>query len=136
MIFYRIGCIVLILTGLIKLSGQFIEPEPKNETERQMFELMKTNQVDVGDGATVTIHDTQMGFGLWFSLSLIWAGIVSLFLVKQLGENKAILRKIAALNSSALLIGAGISLLYFFFIPTICLSLALIFFALATVRLK
>ena len=136
MIFYRIGCIVLILTGLIKLSGQFLEPEPKNEAERQLLELAKTTQIDIGNGTTITLHGTQMGFGLWFSLSLIWVGVVSLFLVKQSGENKALLRKIASLNASALLIGAGISLMYFFFIPTICLSLCLIFFAIAVIQLK
>jgi hypothetical protein len=136
MIFYRIGCIVLILTGLIKLSGQFIEPEPKNDTERQLMELAKTTQIDVGNGAIITVHGTQMGFGLWFSLSLIWAGVVSLFLVKHVRENKGVLRKIAALNCSALLIGAGISLLYFFFIPTICLSISLICFAVAVIQLK
>jgi hypothetical protein len=136
MIFYRIGCIVLILTGLIKLTGQFQKFEPKNDTERQLFELAETTKLDVGNGATITVNGTQMGFGLWFSLSLIWAGTVSLFLAKQLGENKTVLRKIAGLNASALLIGSGISLLYFFFIPTICLALALVFFSLATIRLK
>src|SRR5687768_4663827 len=127
MIFYRIGCIVLILTGLLKLAGQFQEFEPKNDTERQLFELAATTQIDVGNGATITVDGTQMGFGLWFSLSLIWAGTMSLFFAKQLGDNKATLRKIAGLNASVLLIGSGISLLYFFYIPTICLALALIF---------
>jgi hypothetical protein len=136
MIFYRIGCIVLILTGIIKLTGQFQEPEPKNDTERQLFELAETTKIDVGNGATITVNGTQMGFGLWFSLSLIWAGTMSLVFAKQLGDNKAAVHKIAGLNASALLIGTGISLIYFFFIPTICLALALIFFSLATIRLK
>jgi hypothetical protein len=136
MIFYRIGCIILIITGLIKLTGQFQEHVPTNDTERQLIELMTTQQIDVGNGATITMMKTQMGFGLWFSLSLIWIGAVSLFLAKQLGENKAVLRKIAGLNASALLLGTGISVLFFFFIPTICLALGLIFFSMATIRLK
>ena len=136
MIFYRIACIILILTGLIKLSGQFAEPEPKNETERQLFELAKTTQIDVGSGATITVHGTQMGFGLWFSLSLIWAGVMSLFLVKQLQHHAGALRKVAIFNSGFLILGVGISLAYFFFIPTTCLALSLIFFVLASIRLK
>jgi hypothetical protein len=136
MIFYKIGCYVLILTGLIKLSGQFQEHVPTSDTEQQLLELMTTTQIEVVNGTSITMMGTQMGFGLWFSLSLIWVGAVSLFLVKQLGENKVVLRKIAGFNASALLIGSGISLIYFFFIPTICLSLGLIFFSLATLRLK
>ena len=136
MIFYKIGCYVLILTGLIKLSGQFQEHVPTNDTERQLTELMTTTQIEVVNGTTITMMGTQMGFGLWFSLSLIWAGVISLFLVKQLGENKAFLAKISGLNASALLIGSGISLLYFFFIPTVCLALALISFSVATIQLK
>ena len=135
MIFYKIGCYILIITGLFHLSGHFQELVPANDTEKQLYGLMETYQVNVA-GTTVTLANIQDGFSLWFSLTLIWLGAMSLFLVKQLGENRPFLRKIAGLNVSALLIGLGISLIYFFFIPTICLALGLIFFSLATIRLK
>jgi hypothetical protein len=135
MIFYRIGCIVLVLTGLLHLSSHLKKTTPTNETEKQLLVLMETYQVEVA-GTTVTMHGIMEGFGLWFSLSLIWLGVLSLFLVKQLGENRVLIRKIAGINASALLIGTGLSLLYFFFIPTICLALGLVFFSLATIRLK
>lgn len=135
MIFYRIGCFVLIVTGLLHLSSHFQEYVPQNDTEKQLVGLMEDYKFDFA-GATVTMAAIQEGFGLWFSLSLIWLGVMSLFLVKQLSENKVILRKIAGMNASALLIGSGISLIYFFFIPTTCLVLGLIFFSLATIRLK
>ena len=135
MIFYRIGCFVLIITGLLHLSSHFQEPVPANETEKQLFDLMTNHQIHFA-GATVTMGGIQEGFGFWFSLSLIWLGTISLFLVKQLGENRTLIRKIAGMNSSALLVGTGISYFFFFFIPTICLALGLIFFSVATIRLK
>lgn len=136
MIFYRIGCYVLILTGLLKLIGQFQEPTPANERERQLWELMTTYQVDVGNGATVTIMGIQKGFSLCFSLMFLWAGVLGLFLVKQFAGNPGGLRKIAIINSAALVIGTGISVVYFFFIPTACFALALVFFILAVFRIK
>lgn len=135
MIFYKIGCYVLIITGLLHLTTHFQEYVPQNDTEKQLVELMETYQFDFA-GATVTMGKIQEGFGLWFTLSLVWLGVISLFLVKHLGENRALIRKIAGMNASALLIGSGISFLFFFFIPTTCLALGLIFFSLATIRLK
>ena len=135
MIFYRIGCYVLILTGLLHLTSHFQEPVPANDTEKQLFDLMTNHQIHFA-GATVTMGGIQEGFGFWFSLSLIWLGVMSLFLVRQLGENRALIRKIAGMNASALLVGSGISLLFFFFIPTTCLALGLVFFSLATISLK
>ena len=135
MIFYRIGCIILILTGLLHLTSHFQKYVPQNDTEKQLVDLMENYVLNVA-GAEVTMAKIQEGFGFWFALSLVWLGAMSLFLMKQLGENKAVLRKIAGLNASALLIGTGISVLFFFFIPTICLALGLIFFSMATIRLK
>jgi len=135
MLFYKIGCYVLILSGLFHLSGHFQELVATNDTERQLFGLMETYPVNV-PGATVTMANILDGYSLWFALTLIWSGAMSLFLVKQLGENRAFLLKIAGFNASALLIGSGISLLYFFFIPTICLVLGLISFSVATIQLK
>src|SRR5689334_21001551 len=118
MIFYRIGCIVLIITGLLHLSSHFQEYVPQNDTEKQLMQLMDNYQFDFA-GATVTMGKIQEGFGLWFALSLVWLGLLSWFLVKQLGENKAVMKKIARMNASALLIGTVISQIFFFFIPTV-----------------
>lgn len=135
MIFYKIGCYALILTGLLHLSSHFQEPVPANDTERQLLELMATYQVDVG-GATITMNGILNGFGLWFSLALLWTGAMSLFLVKQLADRPALVRKIAIVNTGALALGTGLSFIYFFFIPTICLGVALTCFVLGVIRIK
>ena len=124
-----------ILTAGIHSLSFFVPPKPQNDTEKQLFELMENHQIHFA-GATVTMDGIMEGFGLWFALSLIWLGVMSLFLVKQLGDNQAFVRKIAGVNASALLIGTIISQIFFFFIPTICLALGLIFFSLATITLR
>jgi len=135
MIFFKIGCYVLILTCLLHLVGHFREAIPADETEKQMLDLMTNYQVKVGSGA-VTMMGIYKGFSLTFSLLFLWTGVFSLFLVKQLGDNVALMRKIAIINTGALAILTGISLYYFFFIPTTCIVLALIFFVLAVIRIK
>jgi len=135
MVFYKIGCYVLILTCLLHLVGHFQEAIPADATEKQMLDLMTNYQVAVGSG-TVTMMGIYKGFSLTFAMLFLWTGTVSLFLVKQLGNNVPLIRKIAIINTGALLILTGISLYYFFFIPTTCIVLALIFFVLAVILIK
>lgn len=136
MIFYKIGCYVLILTCFFHLVGHFQEPAPTDDSQKQLLDLMANYQVDIGNGATITMMEIQKGFSLCFSLLFLWSGALSLFLVKQFGSNTAALRKVAIINTIALSVGTGISLIYFFFIPTTCFLLALIFFVLALIRIK
>jgi hypothetical protein len=134
MIFYRIGCYILIATCLIHLSGRLNPLVPKNETEKQLFDLME-NQVLNKGSATFTMGNIQNGMSFCFSLMLLWTGVMSLYLSYALANNRKVLRNVSLINTISLAIAMAISVTYFFWAPTSCLALGLAFSALGTVTL-
>lgn len=136
MIFFRIGCYILIATCFLHLIGHFQAAVPTNDTEKQLLELMANYQIDVGNGDTITMQGLQKGFSLFFSLFFLWSGSLSLFLSYQLREQKGLIKNISHINTISLVIGTGISLVYFFLIPTTCIGLALLSFAIASFSIK
>jgi hypothetical protein len=136
MIYFRIGCYILIATCFLHLIGHFQVPLPENDTEKQLLDLMATYQIDVGNGEAVTMQGLQKGFSLFFSLFFLWSGSLSLSLSHRLAEQKTLLKNISIINTISLGIGTGISLVYFFLIPTTCIALALLFFTIASFRIN
>jgi hypothetical protein len=134
MILFRIGCYLLIITCGLHLFGH-VNSEPTNETEKQLFEMIETTPLDLGDGNTITFKSLYDGMSLSFSLLFLWTGVLSLFLSYKIKE-AGLLKKVAMINTGALTIGSGISLYYFFSAPTSCFIVCLLFFALASWRLK
>ncbi len=136
MIFFRIGCYTLIATCFLHLIGHFQVAVPTNDTEKQLLELMANYKIDVGNGDTITMQGLQKGFSLFFSLFFLWSGSLSLFLSYQLREQKGLVKNISRINTISLSIGTGVSLAYFFLIPTVCITLALVSFAIASFSIK
>jgi hypothetical protein len=136
MIYFRLGCYVLIATCFLHLIGHFKVAVPTNDTEKQLLDLMANYQIDVGNGDTITMQGLQKGFSLFFSLFFLWSGSLSLLLSHRLAEQKALLRNISFINTISLGIGTGISLVYFFLIPTACIAVAFLFFTIASSRIN
>lgn len=136
MLFFKIGSYILILTCFLHLFGHLQEPLPENDIEQQLITLMTTYAINVGAGQSVTMMGLQKGFSLCFSLLFLWSGVLSLFLLRQLADKPQFLKRISMLYSSALLVGTVISLVYFFFAPTICFALGLIAFSMASIKIK
>ena len=133
MSFFRIGSIVLILTGFLHLYGHFQEIQPANEKEEQLIDLMKSQPIDIGQGDTITMMELQQGFSLCFALMFIWIGGSNLMIsIKHTGS----IRLFAAINTLATATGLGISLTFFFWAPTACFIASLLMFIIAVFRLK
>jgi len=134
MIFYRIGCFVLLITCLIHLSGRLNPLVSKNETEKQLLDLLSTYEWQKGS-ATFTLGSIQDGLSFCFSLMLLWTGAMSLYLSYALAGNRKVLQNASLINVLVLALALIISVAYFFWAPTSCLALAFIFFVLGTVTL-
>lgn len=134
MLFFRLGSYLLILTCCFHLFGHF-SMAPTNENESQLFEMMQSTQLDLGNGKSITMMSLYKGMSLCFSLLFLWTGALSLFLSYKI-KDKALLRRVSIFNSGALSIGSGISLHYFFFAPSSCFIVCLLLFSIASWRLK
>jgi hypothetical protein len=135
MIYFKIGCYVLIATCFLHLFGHFQEPIAQNETEQQLLDLMTNYTMNIGS-ETITMMGLQKGFSLLFSLLMLWPGVLGLYLAKTLQGQTKHLRTINFMYVGAMSIETAISLTYFFIIPTTCIVLGLLFFVIAAFRLK
>ena len=106
---------------------------PANETERQLLELMATYRFPFPGGTSRSLLELQSGFSLAFALLLATIGGTGLVVQKRAATDPAIVLAVArvfALSAAILLV---ISLTHFFIIPTMCIALVAVSFAIASV---
>jgi hypothetical protein len=121
-----------ILTGLIHSVGLFVTPEPKNETERQLIELMDTYRIDAGAGFTPSTSELFLALSSCMTLLCLFGGILNWYLVKKL--DAATMKGV--LNINILIFGACFIIMaaLTFLPPIICTGL--IFVSLLAARLS
>jgi hypothetical protein len=125
------GAIWLLLMGAVH-SLSFIKPlTPQNETERQLFDLMSNYKFNVA-GSMRSMDNFMTGFSICFMLAALGFGLLDLSLVK---ERAALLKRISLVNFLWLVAMVIVALRYFFIVPITFLSVALLIFALAWLKL-
>jgi hypothetical protein len=125
------GAIWLLLMGAVH-SLSFIMPlTPQNATERQLFDLMSNYKFNVA-GTMRSMDNFMTGFSICFMLAALGFGLFDFSLVK---ERAALLKRISLVNILWLVVMVGVALRYFFIVPTTFLSVALLIFALAWLKL-
>ena len=125
------GAIWLLLMGAVH-SLSFIKPlTPQNATDRQLFDLMSNYKFNVA-GTMRSMDNFMTGFSICFMLAALGFGLLDLSLVK---ERAALLKRISLVNVLWLVVMVGVSLRYFFVVPVTFLSVALLIFVLAWLKL-
>jgi hypothetical protein len=125
------GAIWLLLMGAVH-SLSFIKPlTPQNATERQLFDLMSNYKFNIA-GTMRSMDNFMTGFSICFMLSALGFGLLDVSLVK---ERAALLKRISLVNILWLAIMVGVALRYFFIVPIAFLSVALLIFGLAWLKL-
>jgi len=124
-ILFRSGATVFLVFALAHLAGHFQESPPANDTERTLLELMRRYSFPL-PGATRTMWDLFSGFSLMMSAQSAALGLLA-WLVEPS-------RRMALVFATAAAVFTAISVAYFFAIPTACLVLAALLFALAAWR--
>lgn len=133
MIFFRIGSYLLLLTGVLHVIGQAQGMKAQNETEQQLLDLMTTYTMHIGS-ETVTMMGMFNGFDWFFTLLLFWTGAMSLVLSYKLRNHPA-LKTVSLVNAIGLAFGVALCILFFFSIPTLCLTLCFLAFVIGTWKL-
>lgn len=136
MIYFKIGCWLLLATFALHTFGHFTGGlEPINDSEKQLLDLMTNYKIQLGPD-TVTMMGFQKGFSLCVSLLFLWSGIVGLYLASNTTTPATTLKTISRIYTGMLVVSTIISVIYFFFMPTLCNVLCLLFFSIASFRLK
>jgi hypothetical protein len=127
--FFKTGAAMLVLQGLV--HSLFQKNASANDTERQLLDLM-TNYKFVLMGSTLTMEGFLRGFSISFLIAMLGIGVLDMVLAR---ERAGLLKRVALVNAIILAAMTANSLRYFFVVPTSFLTLGLVLFALAWVKL-
>ena len=133
MIFFRIGCIALLLTACLHMVGHFHGATATNDTEKQLLDMMTNYKMNIGSDV-ITMMGLQKGFSLLFTVLLVWPGALGLYLAKTVTTQA--LRNVNFMYAGAMITETIISQIYFFIVPTACVAIATLFFVIAAFRIK
>jgi hypothetical protein len=128
---YLAAACMMIFMGLVHSLSFLRKPSPTNETERQMLDLMTTYHMNVA-GSDRTMQNFLTGFSVAFMLAALGFGALDLALSR---ERSSLLKRVALFNVLWLIAMLANSLHYFFIVPTTFLSVTLLLFILAWLKL-
>jgi len=95
--FFKIGSWAMLATGVIHALSFLNNPEPQNDSERQLFDLLKNYRFDLG-GTMRSMEELINFFSLNLSLFCLFAGITNLIIAKHL-DNEALAKKVVTFNA-------------------------------------
>lgn len=82
--FWIWGTIVTqLLTAAFHSLSFFVKPEPQNETEKQLFDLMSSYKPDAGMGFHPSFTDLFTGLSLCFTLICLFGAMLNWYLKKK-----------------------------------------------------
>ena len=127
---FKAGAIAQCVTGFMHSLSLVTSPEPKNDTEKQLFDLMSGYTFDMGAGFTPTMEDFMNSFSITFSLFLFFSGILNLFLLRSHLPIKT-LQGVVVINLVAHTICLITMSLLTFLPPIVCSGVIVLFLLLA-----
>ncbi len=86
-----------LLTGVLHSLSLFLTPEPRNDIERQLLELLTTYKMDAGAGFTPTYYNLMTALSSCFTFLCLFAGMVNGYLLIKHTE-PSVMRGIIAIN--------------------------------------
>lgn len=130
----RIGAALLLLTAVAHLAGHLAgPPEPANEQERTLSELMRNYRTTIAgvERSTMQLFD---GFSLSFSVFLVFAGLAAI--VGARSRDDRAVRASAVLAAGMCGVQLVLAVVYFIPPPAICFAAAFLCFAAAIAALR
>ena len=79
----RAAAVVQIATAIIHSTSFFVSPEPANETERQMLDLLQNHKLDLGAGFHPAMADLMTGLSMCFTLLYLLGAIIAFYLLRK-----------------------------------------------------
>jgi hypothetical protein len=125
------GAVLLILLAMVHSLSLLEKPNPLNDTERQLQELMSSYKFNVM-GSMRSMDNFLRGFSISFMLGVFCVGVVDLVLAR---ERAGLLKRVALIHTIWLAAMTAVGLRYFFVASTSFLAAALLIFALAWLKL-
>lgn len=129
----KVAIALQFVTGIFHLLSFMSNPEPKNESEKQLFDLMTNYKFDLGSGFLRSMEDLMNSFSIAFALFLFFSGILNLFLLRNNLPTKT-MKGVIMINLFAYLICFIAMSILTFLPPIICTGLIVIMLLIAYLR--
>jgi CHASE2 domain-containing sensor protein len=132
-VMYMTGCVVAILCALAHTAASLQDPQPGSEQERLMLDAMATVKIDAlrKMGAERTMLDITNGFSWHWTWSVAACGLACMALRFWRKDDAGLLRFSAVCAAVFFAVALGLSLRYFFFVPTGFLTACVVCFGVA-----
>lgn len=127
--------VFMFLTAAVHSLSLFVSPEPANEVERQLVNLMKTYQNDFGAGFHPTMGNLFTALSSCFSLLCLLGGLTNAYLLKKRVDAR-IMKGIIWINLLVFGICFVMMLVFTFLPPIVLTGLIVLFFALAMITIR
>lgn len=121
--FFKFGSWALVATGLIHSLSFLNKPEPANDSERQLFDLLSNYRFDLGMGVLRSMEELLNFFSLNLTLFCLFAGITNLILFKHF-DDEALAKKIVTFNAVFWTVYLVPLYLLTFLPPQVCFTVA------------
>lgn len=128
--FFIAGCVVLILMAIAHFAGSTQQPPPRDETERQLLDLMTTYRMDLV-GTPRSTMEILRGFSHFFEVASLGMALTGLMLAIGSVGDARVLRRVSIAYVVTLGLALVISLTYWFIIPTAFIGAAMVLFGLS-----
>jgi hypothetical protein len=128
---FKAGAVWLVILGLVHSLSLFRPLVPANDSERLLLGLTSSYKFNLM-GSARSMADLMRGFSIAFMLAALGFGALDLLLSRERTE---LLKRVALINTIWLTGMVLISFRYFFVVPTFFLTVALLLFAFAWLKL-
>ena len=114
---FSAAIIFQLLTGLLHSISLFVNPEPANETERQLHTLITTYRMDAGAGFQPTFDNLFTALSSCFTFLCLFAALTNGYLLFKHTEPN-VMKGIIGINV-VIFGGVFVMMAYFTFLPPI-----------------
>lgn len=124
------GCVVLALMGIAHLAGSLRQPPARDETERQLLDLMENYRMDLV-GTQRSMMEIFKGFSHFFEVAALGMALTGLMVAIGSVRDARVMRRVSIAYVVTLGFGLVISLTHWFVVPTAFLGAAMVCFGLS-----
>lgn len=112
----------MLATGFLHSLSLFNNPQPQNDSERQLFDLLANYRFDLG-GTMRSMEELTNFFSLSLTLFCLFAGTINLLIVRYF-ENESLAKKIVTFNAVFWTVYLVPLYLLTFLPPQVCFTVA------------
>lgn len=127
--------ILLLLTAGIHSLSFFSDPNPANETEKQLVDLMQNYKSDMGAGFHRSMEDLLISVSACLTLLCLLGGLIILYLSRT-GIETRILKGVMRIHAVVFGIAFVVMMLFAFLPPIVCIGLIFVSTSTAALTLE